>query len=114
MPPDPLFRERRRSARVPLKVDIKVEAGSESFVCDGETIVVNMHGALISTVAALRVGMKISIHVFLTDKRASARVVCTNQENPLQCGIELERPQNIWGVFLPPEDWEESTAMGRF
>lgn len=114
MPSDPAFQEHRRSTRVPLKIDIKVEGGSQHLACEGETIVVNLHGALISTGTALRVGMKISVHVFLTDKRSGARVVYVSPENPLHCGIELDRPQNIWGVFLPPDDWDETTAMGRF
>jgi hypothetical protein len=112
MSKDPIFRENRRSTRVPLKIDIKVEGGSEHLTCEGETIVVNLHGALISTTIKLGVGMKISVHVFLTDKRAGARVVYVSTESPLRCGIELDRPQNIWGVFLPPDDWDE-TAVRR-
>jgi hypothetical protein len=33
--------------RVPLKVVIAIEGGAESRTCEGETIVVNLHGALI-------------------------------------------------------------------
>jgi hypothetical protein len=42
MPSPTTFREYRRSTRVPLKVIITVEAGTESQICDGETIVVNL------------------------------------------------------------------------
>ena len=97
----------RRSTRVPLKVVITVEAGAESQTCDGETIVVNLHGALIATAIELSSGMKISLHVYVTDKRAAARIVYIDPENPLHCGIELDEPQNIWGVSLPPNDWRE-------
>jgi hypothetical protein len=70
------FRESRRSTRVPLKVLIAIEGGgAESRACEGETIVVNLHGALIATAIGLSTGMRISIHVYLTDKRAVARVV---------------------------------------
>ena len=69
------FREARRSTRVPLKVMIAIEGGAESRTCEGETIVVNLHGALIATVIGLSRGMRISIRVYLTDKRAAARVV---------------------------------------
>ncbi len=51
--------------------------------------------------------MRISIHVYVTDKRAAARVVFIDPENPLRCGIELAEPRNIWGVPLPPADWKE-------
>lgn len=105
------FREARRSTRVPLKVAIEVEGGSEHFTCEGETIVVNLHGALVATARGLRRGMRISIHVYLTDKRAKARVVYVDPAKPLQCGIELDQPRNIWGVPLPPSDWDETTEL---
>jgi hypothetical protein len=70
----PTFREFRRSTRVPLKVGITVESGAERVTCEGETVVVNLHGALLSTTIGLNVGMRISIHVYLTDKRAKAAV----------------------------------------
>jgi hypothetical protein len=106
-----MFRESRRSTRVPLKVEITVESGADRLTCEGETVVVNLHGALISTARGLSVGMRISIYVYLTDKRAKARVVYVDPENPLHCGIELDQPRNIWGVPLPPDDWDESAAL---
>jgi hypothetical protein len=101
------FREYRRSTRVPLKVVIAIEGDDETRTCDGETVVVNLQGALIASGIALSAGMRISIHVYLTDKRAAARIVCIDPEKPLQCGIELDEPRNIWGVPLPPNDWDE-------
>jgi hypothetical protein len=54
---------------------IAVEGGAEARTCDGETIIVNLHGALIATAIELSTGMKISIHVYVTDRGAAARVV---------------------------------------
>jgi hypothetical protein len=88
-----------------------IEGAAESRTCDGETIVVNLHGALIATAVGLSSGMRISICVYLTDKRAMARVVYVDPRNPLRCGIELDEPRNIWGVPLPPDDWEETAAL---
>jgi hypothetical protein len=105
------FRESRRSTRVPLRVAIAVEGGTGSLTCEGETVVVNLHGALLSTTIGLSVGTKISIHVYLTDKRSKARVVYADPENPLRCGIELDQPRNIWGVPLPPGDWDETAEL---
>ena len=105
------FRESRRSTRVPLKVVIAIEDGAEGRTCEGETIVVNLHGALMATAIGLTTGMGISIHVHLTDKRAAARVVYIDTKNPLHCGIELDEPRNIWGVPLTPDDWEETAAL---
>jgi len=106
MSSEPISRESRRSTRVPLKVLIEVQDGAESLT--GETIIVNLHGALITTSIELHTGMKISVYVYLTDKRSRAQVVHIDPENPMRCGIELDKPRNIWGVPLPPEDWKEA------
>ena len=102
-----MFRHARRSTRVSLKITVEVDSLAGTLRTEGETIVVNLHGALISTATALSVGMTISVHVYLTDKRATAQVVYVDTENALHCGIELHKPQNIWGVSLPPGDWRE-------
>ena len=97
--------ESRRSTRVPLKVLIEAQGVAEHLTCDGETVVVNLHGALISTSVGLRVGMQIEIEVCLTRKRAQAKVVYVDPDQPRHCGIALAKPQNIWGISLPPADW---------
>src|SRR5579862_8178738 len=109
MPSPTTVREARRSTRVPLRVTITVQGSAETRTCEGETIVVNLQGALIVSGLALSTGMRISIHVYVTDKRAAARVVYLDPENPLRCGIELDEPRNIWGVPLPPNDWGAAT-----
>jgi len=53
------------------------------------------------------VGLKIEIHVILTDKRALGQVVYLDPDRPRLCGIGLDKAQNIWGVPLPPDDWRE-------
>ena len=111
MPSTARFHESRRSTRVPLKVVITVEGGAETLTCEGETIVVNLHGALIATAIGLSSGMRISIRVYLTNKRAAARVVYIDPKNPLHCGIELDEPRNIWGVSVPPDNWDETSAL---
>jgi len=97
----------RRSTRVPLKVIIEAKGVTEPLTCDGETLVVNLHGALISTAVPLRVGMKIQIHVFMTNTRGAADVVHVDPTRPRLCGIGLVIPENIWGVEAPPDDWRE-------
>ena len=99
--------ESRRSTRVPLKVSIKAEGVARPLTCEGETLVVNLHGALISIPVVLRVGTEIEIQVYMTGKHANAEVVYVDSEQPMHCGIALAVPKNIWGVSLPPEDWSE-------
>src|ERR1700757_3578396 len=89
----PVAGESRRSTRVPLKIIIVAQSLSEPLTCDGETIIVNRHGALISSTVPLPVGMKVEIHVILTDKRAPAEVVYVDSERPRVCGIELANPE---------------------
>ncbi len=103
--------ENRRSTRIRLKVEITAQAVTEPLTCEGETIVVNLHGALISTAVPLRVGMRIEIHVIPTDRRESAHVVYVDPDRPRFCGISLEKPENIWGVSVLPDDWNEASPQ---
>ncbi len=88
-----------------MKVQIEARGVAEPLTCEGETIVVSLHGASILTTVALRVGMRIELHVVLTGKRALADVVYVDPDQPKLCGIGLVKPDNIWGVSLPPDDW---------
>ena len=101
--------ESRRSTRVPLQILITLLSLDEPLTCEGETITVNRHGALISSNVPLRIEAKIAIHVVLTNKRGLAKVIYVDPDHPRVCGIALEKPQNIWGVSFPPEDWCEDS-----
>jgi hypothetical protein len=50
-------------------------------------------------------------HYWFTDQRAAAQVAYVDPANPMLCGIELDEPQNIWGVSVLPDDWGEATAL---
>lgn len=106
MPSDPAS-DRRRSTRVRLKVAIEAHGVAESLKCGGETEVVNLHGAFISTSIPLRVGMTVDLRVMMTGKCARATVVYVDREQPRFCGLSLDHSQNIWGILLPPDDWTE-------
>jgi len=110
MAPEHGARGSRRSTRVQLKVRIEAQGLNPPLTCEGETIVVNLHGARMSTTVPLRVGMRIEIHVIPTDQRAFAQVVYIDPDLPRHCGIGLEIPANIWGVSLVPEDWKEGDS----
>lgn len=98
-------RDLRRSTRVPIRVRLDVRATGVSF--EGETVVVNLHGALVKTSGQLELGAAVAVHVQLTGKSADARVVFASRERPLEFGVALDKPQNIWGISLPPADWRE-------
>jgi hypothetical protein len=94
-----------------MRVEIKTLGLDEPVVCQGETIIVNRHGALISTTVALRVGLKVEVHVLPTGKRGLADVVYVDPDRPRVCGVGLASPENIWGLSFPPEDWREGTHL---
>jgi hypothetical protein len=90
----------RRSTRIPMNLHVQVE--SAGFASAGETITVNAHGALVRVAAPLKLGDQITLRIQRTGKSASAAVVFANLS---QFGIELQEPENIWGVAVPPPDW---------
>jgi hypothetical protein len=104
----------------PSEGSIAIEAGAEIRTCEGETMVVNLQGTLIATTNGLSTGMRISIHVYLTDKHAAARVVYVDPENPLHCGIALDEPRTsgefrchpMTGMKKQPLRWAESQTSG--
>lgn len=106
----PVIRDARRSTRVRLKLQIGARGITEPVSCEGETLVVNLHGALLLTSLPLRVGMRVEVYVVLTDKRAAGTVVYVDPDQPRHCGIGLDEPRNIWGISLPPDDWQEKES----
>jgi hypothetical protein len=101
--------EIRRSSRIPLVIRIVV-AGIHPetgvlFQAVGETLVVNKHGALIRTITGLQSGMRLCITVATSGKSAWARVVWDSPRSEGRYGIELEAPENPWGILFPPPDW---------
>ncbi len=92
---------------MPLKITIDIETESGVKTCAGETIIVNLHGALISSSCDLQLGEVITIHVYITGKSSRAKVVNVSGASDNHYGIELVEPKNIWGVQLPPSDWTE-------
>src|ERR1051325_6915564 len=93
----------RRSTRV--ATDVVIEVQGEKFAYAGQTVTVNLHGALIRTAAKLTIGAPVSIHVHSTGKSAIARVVFVSSEDPSLYGVELKYPENVWGIADPPPDW---------
>ena len=92
----------RRSTRI--ATDVLIEVQGEGFAYAGETITANLHGALIRTSAPLKLGDRITVHVQSMGKSAVATVVFADPESA-QFGLELENPDNLWGIAVPPADW---------
>ena len=99
----------RRSSRIPLVIRIVV-AGIHPetrlyFQAVGNTLVVNRHGALISTIPGLQSGMRLNVTVVTNGKSVRARVIWDSARSEGRYGIELETPENLWKILFPPADW---------
>lgn len=97
----------RRSTRMFLHRPVKVEGAGVEY--SGETITVNLHGALVRVAAPLRLGDRVTVHVHHTGKSAPGAVVFA-KSGMSQFGIELQNPENIWGVSIPPSDWNTHSS----
>lgn len=97
----------RRSTRV--AADVLIEVQGERFAYAGETVTVNLHGALVRIAAPLKLGDRITLYVHSNGRSTDARVVFADYEVS-QFGIELDTPENIWGMAEPPSDWTASVS----
>ena len=99
---------RRRSTRVMLTIPVIVSGIDENvrpFESDGETLCVNKHGAKIRINHPLRC-KELRITIRSQQRSQRARVVYVDEAHEGEFAIELERPENFWGVYFPPADWE--------
>ncbi len=98
----------RRSSRVlvtlPLAVSGQKSDGSHVSGA-AETILVNRHGAKIRSTVPLEPKMEVRVAMLAPYKWRVGQVVWADS-GEREYGIELYRPENFWGIYFPPEDWE--------
>jgi hypothetical protein len=98
----------RRSSRVlvtmPLAVSGQKSDGSHVSGA-AETILVNRHGAKIRSNVPLEPKMEVRVAILAPYKWRVGLVVWADSAEK-EYGIELSRPENFWGIYFPPEDWE--------
>jgi hypothetical protein len=98
----------RRSSRVlvslPLAVSGQKSDGSH-VSGSAETILVNRHGARIRSTVPLEPHMEVRVAMLAPYKWRVGQVVWADSRER-EYGIELHRPENFWGIYFPPEDWE--------
>jgi hypothetical protein len=70
-----------------------------------ETILVNRHGARIRSAVPLEPKMEVRLAMLAPYKWRVGQVVWADSRES-EYGIELHRPENFWGIYFPPEDWE--------
>jgi hypothetical protein len=98
----------RRSSRVLVSLALAVsgQKSDGSHVSGAaETILVNRHGAKIRSAVPLEHKMEVRVAMLAPYKWRVGQVVWADS-GEREYGIELFRPENFWGIFFPPEDWE--------
>lgn len=103
---------RRRSQRVFLSVRVIVRSENApqnaTFEEETQTMVVNVHGALILLAAKVIKGQKLR----MTNRATKAEQLCQvaslgpKSEGKTQVGVEFLKPSpDFWQISFPPEDW---------
>jgi PilZ domain-containing protein len=103
---------RRRSQRVilSLPITVRTEDGPKdtSFEEEAQTLVVNVHGALIVLAGRVVKGQKLR----LTNRATRAEQLCSvasvgpTSGGKAQVGLEFLKPSpDFWQISFPPEDW---------
>src|SRR6476620_2438584 len=98
----------RRSSRVLVSLALAVsgQKSDGSHVSGAaETILVNRHGAKIRSTVPLEPKMEVRVAMLAPYKWRVGQVVWSDT-GEREYGIELYRPENFWGIYFPPEDWE--------
>jgi hypothetical protein len=98
----------RRSSRVLVSLPLAVSGQkSDGTHVSGaaETILVNRHGARIRSSVPLEPSMEVRVALLAPYKWRVGQVVWADSREK-EYGIELSRPENFWGIYFPPEDWE--------
>jgi hypothetical protein len=98
----------RRSSRVLVSLALAVsgQKSDGSHVSGAaETILVNRHGAKIRSAVPLEPKMEVRVAMLAPYKWRVGQVVWADS-GEREYGIELFRPENFWGIYFPPEDWE--------
>jgi hypothetical protein len=98
----------RRSSRVLVSLALAVsgQKSDGSHVSgSAETILVNRHGAKIRSAVPLEPKMEVRVAMLAPYKWRVGQVVWADS-GEREYGIELYRPENFWGIYFPPQDWE--------
>ncbi len=104
----------RRSTRISIAIPITIsgkDASGRPFKENTRTIILNKHGAKIVTVHQLALGAEVMLENRALGRTAKTTVAWLgdrqSSREPTEVGIQLIEAENIWGIELPPDDWQE-------
>jgi hypothetical protein len=102
----------RRSQRVLLTLPVEVrtqEHDANVFTEKSQTLVVNVHGALLKLMMNVQPGQTLVLKNRDSGEEQECRVVHVDrrQEDTSEVGILFAHPApRFWGVDFPPADWK--------
>ena len=105
--------ERRRSQRVIIRVPVTLEAvvSAEKIKLPGQTVAVNIHGAMVLCSRPLDEGTSLELVNERSRERANARVTRASRESSegYLIPVEFNTPSPLfWQISFPPTNWKPS------
>lgn len=105
--------ERRRSQRVIIRVPVILEVmmSGQKITVPGNTVAVNIHGAMVLCPRPLDADTTLEIINDRTRERASARVTRASRESTEGYLIPVEfntASTSFWQISFPPSNWKPS------
>jgi hypothetical protein len=104
----------RRTTRIPLRIPVLlvIDEQGKSRSLDGWTMIVNIHGAKIECKHRFGMHEEVLVQVPFNSMSQKGKIVWSrsepNDNGNYEIGVELDRPENLWGVGFPPSDWENA------
>jgi hypothetical protein len=104
--------EKRRSQRLVRSIPViayRSRTLGPPFSEGTHTLVISVHGALISLVSKIAADQRFILKHGLSGELQECRVVFTRKAiGPTEVGIEFQRPSsNFWHIAFPPADWKQ-------
>ena|ERR1700756_3113010 len=102
----------RRSTRIPCEIPVTL-TGLDSTNASSRAVIilVNVQGCALRSDHPMQVGSTVRVEGLPSGKSAYARIVnCISlgeHEKLWLLGLALVKPENVWGIKTPPNDWAQ-------
>jgi len=108
----------RRTTRIPLRIPVLLafcdQETDKARTTDAWTLIVNVNGARVECKHSFEINQEVLIRVPHLGKSQRGMIVWgdtqANKSGGYECGIKLDKAENLWGVGFPPSDWTSKSA----